>query len=552
MLSSEPMPLRLTTKFTLVTSAILFTAMILFTHFGVGSLERIILDEAVKDIDNLSETILRTTYHQMLEDDRERVYRAIEEVGFQKGVRRIRLIDKDGVIRYSTVEREIGAEVDKGGASCNMCHGKNGDGDSPLVAASSMSRSRNYVDIDGEELIGMARGIYNQPTCSSASCHVHPPGTQLLGVLDVTVSMKEMTGQIGGFRRKMIYSTFGLLFTLAVSLAFATGRFVHRPVRDLLAHTRRLTSGDLDGRIEPLARDELGELEVAFNEMTGSLRQAQGELRELASSLETKVEQRTREIQEIQGRLVRSEKLASLGELVAGIAHEINNPLTGIMVFSSLIREDPRLPQDLREDMEVVSRETDRCSGIVRRLLEFAREAPPHKAPESVNHLLDNTLHLLENQANFHDIAIVRHYASGLPQILVDGNQMNQVFMNILLNAAQAMPEGGTLTLETEVDENGDHIAIRFRDTGCGITEEDLKRIFDPFFTTKEESGNGLGLSVSYGIVENHGGEIEVNSRVGAGTSFSVLLPLRSPEEGVMASQEADGECSGDLQPAHG
>jgi two-component system NtrC family sensor kinase len=546
MLSSEPMPLRLTTKFTLVTSAVLFTALVLFTYFGVGSLEQIILDEAVKDIDNLSETILRTTYHQMLEDDRERVYKAIEEVGFQKGVRRIRLIDKDGVIRFSTIDREIGAEVDKSGASCNMCHGKNGD--SPLVAASSMSRSRNYVDIDGEELIGMARGIYNQPTCSSAACHVHPPGAQLLGVLDVTVSMKEMTGQIGGFRRKMIYSTFGLLFTLALSLAFVTGRFVHRPVRDLLDHTRRLTRGDLDGRIEPSAMDELGELEEAFNEMTGSLRQAQGELRELASSLETKVEQRTREIQEIQGRLVRSEKLASLGELVAGIAHEINNPLTGIMVFSSLIREDSRLPQDLREDIEVVSRETARCSGIVRRLLEFAREAPPQKAPESVNHLLDNTLHLLENQATFYDISISRHYTSDLPRILVDGNQINQVFMNIMLNAAQAMPEGGCLALETELG-NGDYIAIRFRDTGCGIAEEDLKRIFDPFFTSKKETGTGLGLSVSYGIVENHGGKIEVESSVGEGTAFTVLLPLQSPEEDIAVNQGIDG---GGSQPLPG
>ena len=523
------MRLRLTTKFTLVTSAVLITAMVLFTYFGIGSLERIILDEAVKDIDNLSETILRTTYHQMLEDDRERVYQAIEEVGFQKGVRQIRLIDKDGVIRYSTLEREIGTEVDKSGASCNMCHGKHGD--SPLVAVSSMRRSRNFIDSDGEEVIGMARGIYNQPTCSIAACHIHPPGAQLLGVLDVTVSMKEMTGQIGGFRRQMILSTFGLLFALALSLAFVTGRFVHRPVRDLLAHTRRLTSGDLEGRIEPLARDELGELEVAFNEMTGSLRQAQRELRELASSLETKVEQRTREIQDIQGHLARSEKLASLGELVAGIAHEINNPLTGIMVFASMILEDGRLPQDMRNDMEVINRETERCSGIVRRLLEFSRETLPHKAPELINHLLDNTLHLLENQATFHDIDIARHYASDLPPILVDGNQICQVFMNILLNAAQAMPGGGSLALATELSEDGEYLAVRFSDTGSGIPENDLKRIFDPFFTTKEEGGTGLGLSVSYGIVENHGGKIAVDSLVGTGTTFTVLLPLQWPEE---------------------
>lgn len=532
------MHLRLTTKFTLVISAVLITAMVLFIHFGIQSLERIVRDEAVKDIDNLSETILRTTYHLMLDDYRDQVYRAIEEVGSQKGVRGIRLVDKDGVIRYSTSDHEIGTEIDKTGSSCNSCHGN--EDELPRVAASSMSRSRFYVNVDGEEVMGMARGIYNQPTCSSAACHVHPVGAQLLGVLDVTVSMEEMTAQIGSFRRQMILSTFGLLFALATSLVFVTRRLIHRPVSDLLAHTRRLTSGDLNGRIEPLARDELGELEVAFNEMTGSLRHAQGELQELASSLENKVEQRTREIQDIQGRLVRSEKLASLGELVAGIAHEINNPLTGIMVFSSLVLEDPRLPRDLREDMAVINRETERCSGIVRRLLEFSRESPPHKAPESVNHLLDNTLHLLENQATFHNIDISRHYAPDLPPILLDGNQINQVFMNIMLNAAQAMPGGGYLELKTELAENNENIAIRFRDSGCGITEEDLKRIFDPFFTTKQDAGTGLGLSVSYGIVENHGGTIEVESRIGEGTTFTVLLPLRSPEADAAASRGND------------
>jgi len=530
------MRLSLTTKFTLITGVVLVTAMILFTYCSIQSLEGIILDEAIKDIDNLSETILRTTYHQMLEDDRDQAYQSIEEVGFQKGVRRIRLIDKDGVIRYSTLADEIGVEVDKSGASCNMCHGKNGD--SPLVAASSMSRSRSFFDSDGKEVMGMARGIYNQPTCSSASCHIHPPGAQLLGVLDVTVSMEEMTAQISGFRQRMIVSTLGLLLTLALSLYFLTSRFVHRPVRDLLAQTRRLSRGDLDGRIEPSARDELGELEEAFNEMTGNLRQVREELQDMASSLETKVEQRTRQIHEMQGRLVRSEKLASLGELVAGIAHEINNPLTGIMVFSSLILEDTRLPGALREDMEIIHRETLRCSGIVRRLLEFSREAPPHKSPESINHLLDSTLHLLENQATFHDIAIARCYDSDLPPISVDGNQISQVFMNILLNAAQAMPGGGTLTLETEQAGDGEHIVIRLRDTGCGIPEENLKRIFDPFFTTKEEAGTGLGLSVSYGIVENHGGKIEVFSRLGEGTTFTVMLPLRQPADAAELGEE--------------
>ena len=543
------MQLRLTTKFTLVTSAVLISAMLLFAYFSIRSLEQTCVTEAVKDIDNLSETILRTTFHQMLEDDRARVYQTIAEVGFQRGVRHIRLINKDGLIRYSTRPEEVGHQVDKGEPSCNMCHGRVTV--EPLLAASSMSRSRQFVDEQGETVMGMARAIYNQASCSTAACHEHPAGDQLLGVLDVTVSLEEMTASTAGFREQMILATLGLLFTLGASLAVVIRRFIHRPVRDLLAHTRRLAQGDLDGQIETLARDELGELEVAFNEMTHNLRRVQGELRELAASLECKVEERTRQVQDIQGRLVRSEKLASLGELVAGIAHEINNPLTGIMVFSSLALENASLPQPLRDDLSVINRETQRCTGIVRRLLEFAREAPPDKNPESINHLLDHTLRLLENQMTFQNISITRNYAEQLPQLQVDANQISQVFMNILLNAAQAMPQGGSLVLETALAGAGGGVLVRMCDSGSGIAEQDLKRIFDPFFTTKKESGTGLGLSVTYGILENHGGTIDVESTLGAGTTFTITLPLALMENGRKDRADAAGVAgTGEALPA--
>jgi two-component system NtrC family sensor kinase len=273
-------------------------------------------------------------------------------------------------------------------------------------------------------------------------------------------------------------------------------------------------------------RDEMGELEEAFNDMTNNLRVAQEELQYLANSLEVKVEERTRQIQHIQGQLVRSEKLASLGELVAGIAHEINNPLTGIMVFSSLALENPRLHPGLRPDIETIFRETQRCAGIVQGLLEFSREATPEKGQESVNNILEKALRLLENQAGFHDIVIHRQLDPNLPKILVDANQLNQVFINIILNAAQAMSGGGELTLTTGLDEARHQLFVRVRDTGCGIPQENIKRIFDPFFTTKEQGGTGLGLSVSYGIIENHGGTIEVESEEGKGTTFVVILPL--------------------------
>ncbi len=515
------MPLRLNTRLTLINAIILITLMALFAFFSINALEKIWFAEAVKDIDNLSETILRTTYHQMLSDDRPQVYQTISEVGRQPGVRYIRLVNKDGEIRYSTNAAEIGTQVDKHAPGCIMCHGVQQS--APLVDASSMSRSRQFTDSGGEKSLGMARAIYNQPTCITAACHFHSDQEQLLGVLDVAVSLTEMSTLVRKFKQQMILSTLGLLVALSLSLVFVTRQFIQRPIADLLAHTQRLARGDLTARIEPTRRDELGELEESFNEMTAHLQLAQEELYHLASSLETKVAERTRELQQMQSQLVRSEKLASLGELVAGIAHEINNPLTGILVFANLLHEDARQHPELQADLSVIQRETQRCSAIVQRLLAFSREAPPQKKRLSLHPLLDNTLQLLENQPSFKNIQLVRDYAPDLPAIEVDEGQLSQVFMNILLNALQAMPDGGSLKLQTM--QVGERVEIVITDTGCGMEEAQLARIFDPFYTTKP-TGTGLGLSVSYGIIEGHGGNIRVESKVGQGTQIRIELPI--------------------------
>jgi len=518
------MKLNLTAKFTLIASTVLVSGMVLFAYFSANSLEKILLNEAIKDLDSFSETILSTTYHQMLLDDRGRVYQAIAEVGSQEGVKRIRLINKDGEIRFSTQENEIGTAIDKSGPSCNMCHSANSR--VPLVSASSMSRSRRYSERSGEEVLGMTRGIYNQATCSTADCHFHEAETKLLGVLDMTVSLSEMRELIRNFKVQILFSTFGLIFTMAISLALVTGRFVHRPVRDLLEHTRRLSRGDLRGRIESHAKDEIGELEQAFNEMTASVQVAQEDLRDLASSLETKVEQRTKQIQEMQSHLVRSEKLASLGELVAGIAHEINNPLSGILMFSSLAANAPEVPTQIKENLEVVVSEAKRCAKIIHGLLEFSRESIPEKRLESINRTITKTLKLVTHQPLYQDIDVRCQLSDDIPDILFDTDQLQQVFFNLFVNAGQAMENGGTLRLSSELYEANQSVIIKVIDTGNGISEENLGRIFDPFFSTKDEKGFGLGLSVSYGIIENHGGQIIAQSQLGEGTQFTIYLPI--------------------------
>jgi two-component system NtrC family sensor kinase len=274
-----------------------------------------------------------------------------------------------------------------------------------------------------------------------------------------------------------------------------------------------------------LSHDELGELSEAVNKMTEKLGRARKELEEWGASLELKVEERTREVKKIENQLFRSEKLASLGKLVAGIAHEINNPLTGVLLYASILNGDKRLDPELKVDIERVISESRRCADIVSRLLEFSREVKPHMEAISLNEMLEKVITLIHKQPSFHDIIILKNYAESLPDIMVDPGQIQQVFINIFLNASQAMTDGGTLTISTQLDDDNFMVCACIEDNGYGIAEADLGRVFDPFFTTKGD-GTGLGLSISYGIVENNGGKIEVKSQLGKGTAFMIKLPV--------------------------
>ncbi|HXV22357.1 MAG TPA: ATP-binding protein [Desulfuromonadales bacterium] len=521
------MRLRLIGKYTLAIGIVVLATMALFAYLNLHTLRSHLLEEAVRDVDFLSETIIQTTHYQMLEDDRKRVYKMIEEVGTQEGIEHIRLINKDGIINFSTEAAEIGTTLDKKAEACTVCHAAN----TPLVNASSMNRSRFFKDVHGRDVLGIARGIYNEPVCSSADCHFHAEDVKLLGVLDVIVSLDRAQKNLNEHAGNVALLTLCLLLLMAMVLTLLTQSLIDEPVQRLLRHTEQVAKGDFSTRIEVVSEDELGQLASSFNRMTIKLEEAHCDLNELMHNLEAMVEERSRKLQEIQSRLLQSEKLASIGELAAGIAHEINNPLTGIVMFASMVLNHKDLSPELRGDLQTVLNETQRCADIVRRLLEFSRSTPPHKEPDKIARLLDHTLALVMYQAAFHDVHIIKSYREGLPEIMLDPNQIQQVFMNLLLNASQSMPDGGVLELSADLE--GEWVIARVRDTGCGVSPENLKKIFDPFFTTKGSSGTGLGLSISYGIIHNHGGTIEVESTVGKGTVFTIRLPAGEKREVV-------------------
>ncbi|MEI9478637.1 MAG: PAS domain S-box protein [Deltaproteobacteria bacterium] len=250
-----------------------------------------------------------------------------------------------------------------------------------------------------------------------------------------------------------------------------------------------------------------------------------------------------KKLEETYLQLVSSEKMASLGKLAAGIAHEINNPLGGILIYASLIMEDLPEGDPKRQDLARIVQETSRCKDIVKSLLEFARQTGPKMEPTDINRAITDGLFFLENQALFHNIRIMKKLDPALPSPHGNAGQLKQVFMNIIVNAAEAMHGSGTLTIATSVALDHRSILVEFTDTGEGIPEENLTRIFDPFFTTKDVGkGTGLGLATSYGIIDGHGGKIGVKSKVGEGTTFTIELPIHSGKQTFLENQPINGQ----------
>ena len=249
------------------------------------------------------------------------------------------------------------------------------------------------------------------------------------------------------------------------------------------------------------------------------------------------------ELARTQMQLLQAEKMASLGKLAAGVAHQLNNPLNGITLFTAITMEEYPLSQEVKKNLFRIRKDAERCREIVKELLEFSRQSDRNTRMHDINRSLERTLFLLENQALFQNIQIERQLEPSLPLAPVDVQQMNHVFMNIILNAADAMRGQGRLTVRSSLAEEGQRIRVEIADTGCGISPEVLPHIFEPFFTTKEAGkGTGLGLSVAYGIIHDHQGSIRVLSNPGQGATFIVELPVSTPA----SSKEGDGSHGSD------
>ena len=308
---------------------------------------------------------------------------------------------------------------------------------------------------------------------------------------------------------------------LALVLGYIIANKMSRPVQQLIEASNQVSQGNFSPEIGPISQSEIGVLQKTFKEMLTSIQER---------DKRQKVESETK--------LLQSEKQASVGKLAGGVAHEINNPLTGIVTFTHMLLRRNDIPEEVRADLETIGQETERVRKIVKGLLDFSRQTELDRESTDVNRLVRQAITLVENQALIKGVNLTFEAGDGLPMITLDRNQMQSVLLNIIINALDATDPGGSITLTTNIGVSTSHpgqkgIEILCTDTGCGIPPENLNRLFDPFFTTKDVGhGTGLGLSVSYGIVERHGGTIWVQSKVGKGTTFKVWLPTEEKSEG--------------------
>jgi two-component system, NtrC family, sensor kinase len=628
------------------TLAILGVAAVTAAVIGVMSVlilrahQEAFIAQLTRSADQLSETIASTTHYDMLENRRDAVHREIVTIGRQQGIERVRLFNGTGTVMFSSDESEIGRAVDKRAEACYACHAAG----RPLERLPIHARARIYRAADGHRVLGMIRPIANQPGCWAADCHAHSRGESVLGVLDVNLSLAAADGQIAHDQRQLILLAVLAIAASSTLLWWLSRQLILRPVAMLIASTRRVAHGDLSTAVPATARHELGDLARAFNHMTSRLNEAQRQL-------------------------AQADKLASVGRLAAGVAHEINNPLTGVLTYASFLEKRAGNDPGTRADLAVIVRETKRCRDIVRGLLDFARQTPPNRQPTDLNEVVRHARTIVTNQLALAHVGVELELADDLDPVPADANQIQQVVLNLLLNAADAMTGGGAspggpirvrtsavavpprghATIRSATCPKGcdlldgqvrlaglpairvlrratDHEAvvhldpvygranhraseaceegviatylcpacrarldlperrcgecgapmfgvqaaglgavewctrkgcagscweardaigpqpfaqIEVEDTGRGIAAEEMDRLFEPFFSTKGARGTGLGLAVTWGIVEGHDGSITVESEPGRGTRFTVRIPCRVP--GPAGPEDARG-----------
>jgi two-component system NtrC family sensor kinase len=499
-----------------------------FSYLFIGQHKAQHIADSFREINIFSEIVTRATRFNMPIGNRECIHRMMRIIGNQSGVEQVRMFNKKGKIIFSTLEGEIGTFVDMNAESCNKCH----LGEKTLQHLSQSARIRMF-DRKGYRVLAMTTPIYNEPTCYTTPCHVHSKEDAILGTLDIGLSLERVDSEIRESQLIFILFTVITIICFALILAFFLHRLVTNPVKQLVNGTKKVAHGELDAEIPVRTKDEIGQLAVSFNHMIADLKKANQEIQSWSIGLEKKIEERTKKLYQARAKLIQSEKMASMGILASSVAHEINNPLQGILTYIKLMLKiisgeevDRKRLDDFKNYLQLMGDEIERCGDMVKNLLVFSKQTKLNIQEADINGIIKNSLVLVDNKIKLQNVEVELDLQEKLPSIYCDIKQIQQTLIALLINAVEAMPDGGKVGINTRSLDRRD-VEIAISDTGEGIPSEKLKNIFDPFFTTKDEAkSTGLGLFVAYGIIKEHKGTIEAHSEHGKGTQFHIKLPV--------------------------
>ncbi len=493
--------------------AIVVAVLALYAAVSVRSTRARLTTLVGDGAERCSSLILGATHDNMLLNRKEQVQRTIERLARGPGVEAIRVYDTRGWVALSAASSEVGEQVTVTTQPCRSCHGRAG-----RLPAKVISRGEGRPSAPRSVLRHLAV-IPNEAACAASGCHARPDEKPILGILEVEMSLRPLEEAVASGGRQMVWAGLSLMLLTGAVTGLVVNRLVHHPVSLLQSGTERIAHGSLDTRIEVPGHHELAELAEAFNRMTSDLKAARLEASTWSERLEEKVVEKTEELQRAQRQVLHMEKMASLGKLSATVAHELNNPLSGILTYARLVERElgrgelgPEERRELAEYLRLMEIECGRCGDIVKNLLLFARRPDgAEMAPVDVNEVVDRSLKLIRHHLEISNVRLRKEPLAGDPVVHAAVGELEQALVALFVNAVEAMSAPGFEDGELAVSLAGDERRVRIdiSDTGAGIQPEVLPHIFEPFFSTKhKESGVGLGLAVVYGIVERHGGTI--------------------------------------------
>jgi len=514
-------------------------SIFLFLFFGV--IFRSVYEEYINTIirqngNNIGSIVEGAFYESMLKNDKGALQNTLDIINTLPGIDEVNMYDNLDVLVYSSVKHEIN---EHGNPDCKSCH-PDMRKMFPLkeksyrlideVSACSMTTSGN-----GHRQLLIRSPILNEQSCYTSACHAHKESDEVLGSLIIKIPLKNLDLAVTKSSRDFYFLAAISTILLVFVLIFFTRKKIKEPLNAIIIASEAVSHGNKDMRLEikPALLNDLRLVSLAFNNMLDNLNKANKELENWSQQLEYKVQKKSEELSEIQNELIHVERIASLGKLSSSVAHEINNPLSGVLTYTKLVHKqlsrqnmDPASKESMLKYLKVIENETKRCGDIVKGLLDFSRKDQQHFEDKNLHTILQDTYNLMAHQMKMADNNFYTDFSASSDLIFCNENQVKQACVAILVNACEAISGNGEIIIKTS-NPDADHVKFDFTDTGTGISPDDMNHIFEPFFSAKQKTNSiGLGLSIVHGIVQSHKGKIEIDSEVGKGTTLAIILPL--------------------------